>query len=249
MRREYSRPPIVEVLCDFHFVAGQPWDLTVPGLVYDRVKDDFPLRQQRGIVSFQVKAETGEAMPEISAIAPATCMQFVRLNGEAMIQVGPNNLTVNHLRPYPGWPVYREIVKRALAVYQAVAVPESIERIGLRYVNRVELPEQLPTINRYLSAIPGIPVGIPKLIQSWVQRVEVQFEEQNAVLALQSGSLAELNQESQAFLLDLDFYTVPLSRRTVDEAMAWVDQAHEQVESVFEACITDEARELFGEVK
>jgi hypothetical protein len=32
------------------------------------------------------------------------------------------------------------------------------------------------------------------------------------------------------------------------EALAWVEEAHSQVEEVFEGCITDKLREMFEEV-
>ena len=50
MGRRYKNPPIVEALCEFEFISSQPWDLTIPGLIYEKVKDEFPdKRQQIGI--------------------------------------------------------------------------------------------------------------------------------------------------------------------------------------------------------
>lgn len=35
---KYGNPPIVEVVAEFRFIPSEPWDLTVPGLVYDHLR-------------------------------------------------------------------------------------------------------------------------------------------------------------------------------------------------------------------
>ena len=47
MGRRYKNPPIVEALCEFEFISSQPWDLTIPGLIYEKVKDEFPDKRQQ----------------------------------------------------------------------------------------------------------------------------------------------------------------------------------------------------------
>ena len=46
MRRKYAKPPLVEAVCELHFDPSSPFDLAVPGLVYERVKNTFKERQQ-----------------------------------------------------------------------------------------------------------------------------------------------------------------------------------------------------------
>lgn len=46
MGRKYRNPPLIEALCEFQFVPTQPWDLTIPGFFYEKVKNDFPAKQQ-----------------------------------------------------------------------------------------------------------------------------------------------------------------------------------------------------------
>jgi uncharacterized protein (TIGR04255 family) len=68
------------------------------------------------------------------------------------------------------------------------------------------------------------------------------------MLVLQTGSKHDSQLRGGAFMLDLDFSTLPEETVTLDAAMEWVDQAHNHVESTFEACITQKARALFKEV-
>jgi uncharacterized protein (TIGR04255 family) len=50
------------------------------------------------------------------------------------------------------------------------------------------------------------------------------------------------------FRLDIDYFLARPGAVEPAEALAWVEEAHSQVEKVFEGCITDKLREMFEEV-
>jgi len=54
MGKKYKNPPIVEALCEFQFVPGQPWDITIAGMLYERIKDEFPIKQQHAEVQIHI---------------------------------------------------------------------------------------------------------------------------------------------------------------------------------------------------
>jgi uncharacterized protein (TIGR04255 family) len=244
----YENPPIVEAICEFRFEPGQPWDLTVPGLAYAKLKGEFPKR--RGVPGFQVEWLRGSGPTETAQglASQIARIQFLREDEKALVQVADNFLAINHLKPYPAWQVFREMISRGLEAYREVAIPKGFKRIGLRYINRIAVPEERVEIEDFLVAVPKIPAVLPQVFAAWAQRVEVPFEDANGVLALQSGSVKG-EEAAQAFLLDLDFTSLKPQEVTLDKAMDWVERAHELVENAFEACITPRARELFKEVQ
>ena len=247
MSRVYENPPIVEAVCEFRFQPSQTWDWTIPGLVYDKVKHQFPQKRQQAAVQVELRAEEEKFA---QSVRPGVVrMQFVREDGRALIQVGPNLLSVNHLKPYPKWGVFKHMIHQALEVYWQVTSPQSFRRIGLRYINRIEMPANQVKIEDYLLSVPTVPKAAPQTFAGWAQRVEIPFENMNGMLVLQSGNLHEEGQMGIVFLLDLDFITLRADRVTSDSAAEWVERAHSEVESTFEACVTDKARELFGDVK
>lgn len=243
----YAKAPLVEALCEFHFEAGRPWDLTVPGLFYDKIRNEFPEKRQQNMVSFEVQAEP-QGLTHSVASGGIARMQFLRPGGEALVQVGPDNLTINHFKPYPGWPDFKKIIARILAEYREVAHPKGVRRVGLRYINRIEIPSTSVDIDEYIRASPKIPEPIPQIFATWVQRVEIPYESVNAMLALQSGSLHGPKRPHVVFMLDLDFFTLRPEAITLDTAVDWIEMAHNEVENTFEACITPQARQLFEEV-
>lgn len=247
MRKIYKDPPILEALCEFQFEPSQPWDLTIPGLFYREVKSEFPIRHQFN--PFQISLQTDLPGASIQNVAGnADRMQFRREDDRALIQVGPDLLAVNHLKPYSDWKTFKQMIERALGVYGQVADPQAIRRIGLRYINRLEFPGQHQLeIERFLLAVPTVPSDVPQTFSSWAQRIEIPFVEANGLLVLQSRSAFEEGQDGIAFLLDLDFVTLQPEVVKLDSAMEWVERAHDEVEKTFEACVTLEAKRLFGE--
>lgn len=246
MGRVYESAPIIEALCEFQFEPGQPWDWTIPGLVYDKVKAEFPKKKQQNIIEMAVRAEKNDITPSIKG--GIARMQFLRNDKSALVQVGPDLLVVNHLKPYPSWSEFKKIIKKALDIYRTVAIPNGIRRIGLRYINRLDMPFQSVEIEDYLIAVPKVPPSIPQVFPTWLQRVEIPFVDSNGLMVLQSGSVRQESQTNPSFLLDLDFITINPKEVSIDSAMDWVEMAHTEIEKTFEACITTTMRDLMKEV-
>ncbi len=243
MGNNYFNPPIVEALCQIQFIPDQPWDWTVPGLLYDQLKSTYPTKRQHNALKLEYRPE----QQEISQIVSngVARMQFVRADERALVQVGPDILIVNHLKPYPKWDVYKLMISEALVSYQTVAMPKGIRNIGLRYINRIEVPEQQYEIESYLLAVPKVPESVPQLFGVFAQRVEIPFPQHNGLLILQSGLDRNGQDPNSALMLDLDFIMVDPANTLPDNGMTWVEHAHRIIEDVFEACITDKARLLF----
>lgn len=246
MGRVYENPPLIEAVCEFQFEPSQPWDWTIPGLIYAEIKEEFPKKKQQNVIEMEVRADQEITQSVKGGIAR---MQFLRGDERALVQVGPNLLAVSHLKPYPTWNKFQEMVINGLAVYRKVASPKALRRIGLRYINRLEIPQPQIKIEDYILAIPNIPEPVPQIFATWLQRVEVPFIDANGLMIIQSGLLKQDDPNSVVFVLDLDFVTLNVRKIHLDNTIEWVTQAHDEIEKTFEACITDKTRAFFKEVQ
>jgi uncharacterized protein (TIGR04255 family) len=129
---QYSKSPLIEVLCEFHFSPGPAWEDVFVGLIYEKVRHAYPIRKAVRTVSVNL---TPVALADITAIKRS---QFCRSDEKALIQIGEHFLAVNHLRPYPTWREYFPMAQQALSVYTEIAAPKSVSRIALRYINRFD---------------------------------------------------------------------------------------------------------------
>jgi uncharacterized protein (TIGR04255 family) len=243
--KTYENPPVIEALCEFQFDPIQPWDWTIPGLVYDKVKNHFPKKRQANVLNVELEPqEKGVAQRVKGGVAR---MQFLREDETALIQVGPDLLVVNQLKPYPAWVVFKKLILDSLQTYWDIVHPRGFRRIELRYINRIETSEGSVDLDRYFTVAPKVPDPVPQTFLSFIIRTEIPFENEEGLLILAFGSALPEMPVKRAFILDLDFITVRPEQLDLTTAMDWVERAHTQIEKTFEACITDETRRLFTE--
>ena len=242
--RRYRKPPVVEALCEIYF-ADSTWDDTVPGSFFERVKDDFPEKQQREIQQAQITLGRREATAGVRHLPP--WMQFVSAQGDRMIQVAENLLVVNQLRPYPHFEEWEPVVHQALEVYKGLTQPRKAARLGLRYINRVAIPGARVQMEDYFTIYPNLPTALGDTHGSFLVRVEVpQFEQGHTVLiTFGTAPPPDPNQEEQAFMLDL--YDILQLDKSLDEIdlKKEIQRAHNNIVVAFEDSITDRLRDLF----
>jgi len=241
MRRTYRKPPIQEVVCEFRFVAGEPWDLTVPGLVYERLRATFPKRQVVRGIETELGADEGGVKQQIRLQERA---KFLREDDKAFVQVGPNLLAVNHLAPYPTWEQYLPLVRTGFDGYVQVAKPKGLSRLGLRYINRIEPGGERVALEEYFAFRPFVGESLRQDFGNFLVVVESAHENGRDRLRLQLGTTAAQGGRL-AFILDLDYFTGKPESVAIDGCFAWLDNAHGHIGEAFEGCLTDRTRSLF----
>jgi len=214
--------------------------VTIFGHYYDRIKDEFP--QKRQLKGVEVSVEVGAGTMAQHIREAGMRMQFIRSDESAMVQVAPNLLVVNQLRPYSSWKDFKASVLHRLADYVAIAEPAGIKRVGLRYINRFEFDEVEFDFARLFAASPYLPPGLKDIVGPFFLRVEVPKGETDRLL-LTMGTVDPAEESQVAILLDLDH--VSLCNLPVEEEVlsAHLDLAHQRVEEAFESCLTAELRE------
>lgn len=245
MERKYSNPPIAEAVCEFRMVPDTEWDLTIPGVIYDRVRGEFPVKERK--VVREVRPETeGGLRQEVWLTERAW---FLSEDRKSFIQVGPHILAVNCLKPYPGWHVFKPMIETGFRAMAETVNPKGLERIGLRYINRVEVPGIPVKREDYFWFRPFLGEGLPQNVGGFIVGCMLPFAEGRDSCRLQLTTAVPEKPETVAFVLDLDYFLAKAQAVAVNEALEWVDAAHQGVLEIFEGCITDRLREIFGEVK
>jgi uncharacterized protein (TIGR04255 family) len=245
MSRNYANPPLVEAVCEFRFTPTSTWDWTIPGLIYEQVKDEFPVKEQADVVEVTA-APTAPTRPVPNF---STRVQFFRADRTALLQVGPQLFAVNHVRPYPKWPVFKRLVIESLKTYLEVAKPEAFATIALRYVNRMDFGPTPVELDDYFSILPKIAEPVSQQWQSFLVLVNAMYEEPQSLLRLSCGSMPPEAPGQYPVLLDLNMGSAPSAAPSLDDIEGWLETAHARLEEAFETSITEKTRtELFQEV-
>ncbi|MBI2921577.1 MAG: TIGR04255 family protein [Planctomycetes bacterium] len=233
MGEKLQKPPLVEALCELRFDPASPWDMTFPGLLYERVRNDFPERVQVDALEIDVGSSLGRAR-----LAPVQRkvdrMQFSRPDKSAMVQVGPHLLTVNHLRPYPTWDGFRALISHVIEEHERVAGFLPVKRLGLRYVNQIELParpQKARELSRWINLVPQLTRGLDRPVRGLYQRYEIEHDTPAGVLIHQTGFVVQ--NAIPALLLDLDFGSENPGVKTMADVSCWLDGAHDRIGTSF----------------
>ena len=100
----YVNAPLHEAVCEFRFQSENPWDPAFPGIIYGRMRGTFPKHRPAAAIETSVVAQSDSFEHRFAA---ASRSQFLSDDERALVQIGPNLLAVNVLRPYPGWRLFR----------------------------------------------------------------------------------------------------------------------------------------------
>lgn len=234
-----ANPPLVEAICEFRFDTSEQWDWTVPGRLYDRISDEFPHREQvQGIgFSLQIGEGVGQALPALQGGLDKVLMS--REDGSALVQVGPHLLAINHRLPYPTWKGFIELIERMLKEYLDI-VPSSFQRVGLRYINQIPVPQESPLeIGALITLDPPIPTKMARPLANFYQRYELRHDKPEGVLIHQTG-MQFASEDEIVLMLDLDFGSLTSSAPGVEEASPWLHAAHDRIEEAFRASVNPE---------
>ena len=237
MPRHYQNDPIANVICYMQFIPSFDWDVTLTGLIYGDLKADFP-KKKRAIIA---------QGPGIEMNA-SDQIQLWREDETAYAQVGPNHLSVVHNAPYSGWEEYVPLIHTALAAYQKVAGPAGLQRIGLRYVNRIVFDDPFVTLERWFAYHLQTPKEIgnqPSAMVSFAAISQYAFDDGRVLLTQQLASAGGDPSGNAVCLLDLDCGTTQPGIVPLDAVGSWLDNTHTIIKQSFESSIKPELRERF----
>ena len=246
LQRNYQKPPVIEALCEIYF-RDSTWDDTIPGIFYEKVKQEFPKKQQREVRQAQITLERETATAGVQRLP--SWIQFVSERGDRVIQVAENLLVVNQLRPYQHFAEWELVVRNALKIYKEIAVPQKVDRCGIRYINRIEIPGTQVAMEDYFMIYPQLPESLGNTHGPFFVRVEIPQTEQAHVVLITFGTTTprQSMDKKQVFFLDLyDIFTPDTSSNGI-ELRREIQRAHDNVVMAFEDSITDQLRKLFNQ--
>ena len=244
MSKKYSNPPIIEAVCDFRLTPDSKWDLTIPGFIYEKVGKDFPKREQR---VFQEVEFVQSPQGFQQQIRSTERVLFLTDDGKMFIQVGPNLLAINCLKPYLTWNGFKPKIEKAFNTLVGVLEVKGLQRISLRYINRIEIPGGLVKLEDHFDFYPHLGPSLPQDMGNFIVGCLLPFRDGRDLCKVQLTPAVAEKPNHIGFLLDLDYFLSQPGGVIPNDALDWVEDAHRQVEAIFEACITDRLRKIFKE--
>lgn len=244
--RKYKNPPAIEVLFEIYFSETQS-NLTLFGDFYQKIKDDYPRQEQLRNIGLEMNFT--QQSVQAKQLNQGNMMRFSKEDNSQLVQISEGLLTVNKLKPYLGYEAFKENVQSVLHPYLEAAKPKYSERIGMRYIDRIQIPEEDFELNKYFNFSLNFANKDFSTITGISFRVQLMPKHKEHQLLVTLNSVPSSVEGKSEFILDM--YDTFILHKEIDEnsILTVLDNAHENIEHVFEAVITDSSRNLFGEEK
>jgi uncharacterized protein (TIGR04255 family) len=247
-RAPYAHAPITEAVVEFRVTARPTLTLDELNGLKIGEEEDYP--QVRPRFDFQGEFELTDVGVNTSTKRTQTGYVFSRADGTQIFQARLDGFSFSQLPPYHGWESFADEALRVWHRYLSVAQPLSVDRIGARYINRIDILKDSIEIKDYLKIWPEIPPEMPQRFLGFFLQVGVPLPQFEAAVTINSTIVAPPDQVGTALLLDLDTYRVVQLDPRADD---FDDKVANQLASLrraknfaFESCITDETRRLIS---
>lgn len=243
MGKRYSNAPIIEAVCEFRFPPSTGWDLTIPGLLYEKMSSEFRNKEQRLIHEVEI-TKGPEGLQQ--QIRTNERILFLTDDRKAFVQIGPHLLAINCLKPYPTWSGFKPKIAMAFQALTDVVNVTGIQRIGLRYINRIEIPGHNVDLGEYFEFRPLLGRTLPQDVTSLIVGCVLPFVEGRDSCKVQLTTAVPEKPNESAFILDLDYFLTRDGSIKVNRALEWIEEAHQEVEKIFEGCLSENLKGTFG---
>lgn len=243
----YARPPITEAVIAITFdeLIGAA-DLAD---VQTKFAQHYPNAQRVAGLNVHVNIEVGPDNRQHARTAVDEQPGYRRATADLteILVMMPPCFIVSQLAPYPGWDAFIERFSRDWRVWKRHMHHRSIKQIGVRYINRLDIPTSgldFVPIDDFLNVSPRMPDMLGP-VSAFGAQARVDLPDIGCNLALNSGAIPSPMLETASFLIDLDITTAGTPPQSDEDIHALLDRVRGAKNAIFEACITDQARALF----
>jgi len=240
-----TNAPIREALIDIfvEFPAGveRPAQIEAIKSLKTGVASEYPNAQELAVAEFEVDVQAKRSRFGHN-FAGYRCMNPEK---NRAVQFRTNGFTMNWLRPYTQWEEFRDRARASWELYRAAIKPAKVTKIGLRYINDLELPTPFVEFNEYLVADPIVPAGLPQEVSRFLTRVTIEDEDRAAVATITQAFEGIVDPKKVNLILDID--TRVESQFDPDDSQIWtgLDRLRNFKNRIFFMSLTEKALRLF----
>ena len=237
-----SRPPIVEAVIHWQTAVGK---VLHKSQVSEELMKRFPnydCHQQ------QVSLAEFKGSPDGVEMSASAKWDGFRLNGKDdakhnVVQLKPNGVVFSRVKQYDCWETLEAEALRFWDVFVELAEPPVIERLGVRFINQVELAKT--TSSYFLKGIPSLPQGMGLSRDSFFHQDTLHV----------SGSPYQINwiravqrtlENERVLIVDIDVSTSQVESVAREVIKKYLAEMRFLKNQLFFSCAKDSALKHFG---
>jgi uncharacterized protein (TIGR04255 family) len=179
-----------------------------------------------------------------SASSSSVGYRLTSSTGQYILQASLTGFALSRLAPYETWELFLAEARRLFAVYFEVVHPVAFVRLGVRYINKFDFPGTHVRLEDYLQIYPEVPDTLTS-ITGFYMRLTTELPEFEAQATISEVGVEPTQPDHVSVILDIDVFHMT-ETSDADEAWSKIGELREAEYRVFEASLTDKARELIS---
>ena len=239
--------PITEAILDIRVKLPPGVELTTLATFQDALKHRYPSKQERVTWRghIEIKASPVSQVSQSAAGGPDGYL-FTSIDGRQVVQARLDGFGFSRLKPYDKWETLRDEARELWQHYVLIASPESVTRVALRYINRIEIPLPMRDFKDYIRTTPEIAPDLPQELENFFMRLVIPDPKTKAVTIV-TETVEPIGEASDRLPLILDIDVFRMAAFKPDEHPMWETFEHLRIlkNEVFFKSITPKAKELF----
>lgn len=216
--------PIKEAVFEIRFSPTKDYGLFVAEM-FSSLKNDFP--EGETLAPFDI--------PEFSEGPKILRHRFSRQDKTSLFQIGSGILSINCLS-YDNFSSFLSSIKKVLSILIKLENEVVVQRLGLRYLNRIKQEGEF-------SDILSLNVIMPDNIENKLEAIGLKMIiNQNSFgkMQLRIANPIKDGQALSEIAIDLDLFIKMNKTLSEKEIVSWVDSAHDRIYKLFVSCFKAE---------
>ncbi len=247
----FANSPIVEAIFDIKVKLSDGFKVDDLLTFQKKVGEKYPNNKPQIELSGEFKLEANLPL-EIQSVSNNVGFVFISNDETKFAQVKLDGFTFSQIKPYQNWENFYEEAYKLWQFYTEIAVPKAINRVSLRYINRILIPlEERIQLQDYMKILPEIPDTLSVTILDYFMRIVVvspEYSEVKAIInqTIEKNTQPDLEKDNIPLILDIDvFQENSLTLDDTEIKYIFENKLRKFRSEIFFDSITDKTRSLF----
>lgn len=218
----FPNAPITEAILDIHAKLPDGVGLNIFDEFHENIKDRYTDRETKR--SFRTRLSFSPGKDESISTIPKAKTEgylFHNKNENKIVQTRFDGFTFNKLRPYKNWKEFHSEARELWDLYDKIIKPISVERIALRYINRIEIPLPFDSFKEYILTNPQIAPGLPRSLSHFLMRIEIPNDAIGAKVIITQTIQKPTELQKLPLIFDID--VIKIKNYTENRSNMWND--------------------------
>lgn len=210
-----SNAPIIEAVIEFQFSVSDNVTIEMLQEIADSLRLDFPKQEEKrsSVIKTVIKSSGPETEVHDGGLVGVSAKSSDDKN---IVQLFRDRFSFSQLPPYQNWELLEKQAIKIWNMFLNKTKIESVNRVGVRFINKVELNLPMDDFNDYIVGAPVIPKGLPQFLGAFDVRLIIPNKDIEAD-GIVTMSMNGLDKEKNVVPVILDVDVGKTGRMQSDE--------------------------------